>query len=166
MRLIQGLYCKGLTHACTQIVQISFTVINKREEMGRFPHNFFHSSHTEEKKWRFVSIVLPPSSTAAVNFKRYPRSQLITRHKIKPLCEGKWRRANGLALGPDKLQQQNMAIYITIRCANKTKRDKSLNNLQCKITARVYILHHHIVTQQKGCVFSKHPWTWCTRNRE
>lgn len=112
------------------------------------------------------SIVLPPSSTAAVNFKRYPRSQLITRHKIKPLYEGKWRRANRLALGPDKLQQQNMAIYITIRCANKTKRDKSLNNLQCKITARVYILHHHIVTQQKGCVFSKHPWTWCTRNRE
>lgn len=57
-----------------------------------------------------------------------------------------------------------MATYITIRCANKTKRDKGLNNLLCKITVWVYILHHHIVTQQKDCVFSKHPWTWYTRD--
>lgn len=110
------------------------------------------------------SIVLPPRSRSIL--KGSGGLKLITRHKIKPLYEGKWRRANGLALGPDKLQQQNIATYITIRCANKTKRDKGLNNLLCKVTAWVYILHHHIVTQQKGCVFSKHPWTWCTRNRE
>lgn len=77
------IYCKGSTHARTQMIQISSTVLQKKGGNGGILRTIsFHSSNTEEKKGKDSSSVFLLPSSRYWKLAKVPNASLGTKRSL------------------------------------------------------------------------------------